>query len=108
MAQTVPQDSGCTVEIEFLDNNGVAVAPVTATYRITDINSGVRLQADTEISPLSSIVNIEIAPSVNALRNNRLELEPKALTVTYTFDDGRLRTRTAEYQYNVERLYGRV
>jgi len=108
MTRTVPQDSGCTVEIEFLDNNGGAVIPVTASYRITDINSGVRLQTDTEISPLAAVVAIEIAPSVNALRNSLIEFEPKALTVTFTFDDGHIRSRTVEYQYNVERLYGRV
>lgn len=109
MLNVVNQDSGFLLIMAFYDNYRRPVTPATATYKITDVNSITTLKEETAIVDLAQKIELEIPPEVNDLINEKLDLEPKAITVTYSYWNGRATVvRVSEFQYVVARMYGKV
>ncbi len=82
----VNEKSNVKLTLTFRDEDGDAVTPDSASYRIDDEFSGDAVKADTAISPSSSTYDIVISSTENAIIDtNRVE-EIKLVTVDFTYD----------------------
>ncbi|MBN2392168.1 MAG: hypothetical protein JXR84_15680 [Anaerolineae bacterium] len=84
--------------VTFLDEDGLAAMPTAATWQCHDVASDTELQAETALTPASSI-KITIPASVNTLVNPHAIQEKHRITLvaTYGGDD----QVTAEYDFVV-------
>lgn len=90
----------------FTDDDGVAVTPDVATYRIDDEASRTNIQPATSIGPLSSSVALVITDEQNAIIRPRSKFEIRTVTVEWDYDTDK--HGTAQYRYKVLNLYGVV
>jgi len=100
--ENVNDGSTCWLTITFLDQDGVAASPSSATYRIDDPDTGVEIVDDTAITPISSEVELEISPESNTVRSESNVRERRRVTVKATFGSGDKFNKT--YTYNVVNL----
>lgn len=102
----INERTSLTLTVNFLDEDGVAVVPDAATYRIDDRAVKTNILPATAIAPLSSSVELEITSDQNRIIKERSRSEIKTVTVEWDYDTSR--HGTAEYRYRVMNLYGVV
>lgn len=92
----------------FFDEDGVAVTPDSATYRIDSLQGtrGTPVLPATAISPLGTTADLEITPEQNQIIRQRNPYEIKVVTVEFVYDTDK--RGTSEYRYKVLNLYGVV
>jgi hypothetical protein len=97
----VNEETTSYLTVTFYDKNGDPAAPTSATWEAIDLKSGAVLQAETALSPASSI-EITIPSSVNEIQDNTKEEEIRRITVigVYGADD----KVTQQYDYRVINL----
>ena len=102
MADQINEDSTGYLTVTFLDKNGVAAAPVSATYRIHDVLSGTEIRAETAINPVAAQVELTLTPADNTLVSEANSTEPRRVTVVgvYGHADG----VKADFVYEVKNL----
>lgn len=98
----VYEGSTWLVTAAFTDDNGIAVTPTSARYRIDDVKSGQNIVAAADVPSLGSSAEIEITPAQNAVINDRYAIEPRRLTLVFVY--GAARQRVAEYKYDLINL----
>ena len=92
------------VTVAFTDEDGVAVIPSSAFYRLDDRQRRTVILDDTVIGSLATSVEIEITPEQNRILRPRSVSEIRTLTVHYEWGSGR--EANSEYRYKVLNLYG--
>jgi hypothetical protein len=98
--------STIVVTVAFLDDDGVAVTPDAATYRIDDKASRTAILAATAIGSLSTSVDLTITSEQNAIVRPRKAFEIRTVTVEFDYDGDK--HGTAQYEYKLVNLYGVV
>lgn len=106
---SVNERSDFALAVSFLDEDGVAVVPTAATYRIDDQLSRRSIQSSTAFPSLASSVDLWITSDQNFIIKSRSAYEIRTVTVEYDYesDDGP-KHGTAEYRYKLVNLYGVV
>lgn len=95
--------------IQFLDEDSVAVVPISATYRIDDEASRTSILPSTNFPSLASSVDLWITSDQNFIIRPRSVYEIRTVTVSYVYEsDNGPTPATAQYQYRVKNLYGVV
>ena len=103
---TVNEGSHAFVTVYFWDENGVAVIPTTATYRIDDVSSNQKVVAAVALpAPMAVSKIITITPAENTILNVKNRFEERRITVLFTYSAG-AKTGTDEFVYAVKNLYG--
>lgn len=98
--------STVVLTVAFLDDDGAAVTPDAATYRIDDEANRASVQSATTISPLDDTVDLEITGDQNYIIKPRSKSEIRTVTIEFDYDSGK--HGTAEYRYKLVNLYGVV
>jgi hypothetical protein len=95
--------------IEFLDEDGIAVTPTAATYRIDDKLNRSVIQPATSFPSLASSVDLWITSDQNHIIRSRNAYEIRTVTVEFDYDsDDGPKHATAEYRYKLVNLHGVV
>lgn len=95
------------LRVSFLDEDGVAVIPASATYRIDDERSRTNIQPVTAFPSLSSVVDLWITSDQNFIVRPRREYEVRTVTVSYVYESDNGPTPVnAQYKYKLVNLYG--
>lgn len=99
---SVNEKSTAVLTVSFKDENGIAVAPSSGTYTITDVDSGTVITASTPFTPSGTTHDLTITPTENRILTTSNLFEKRKVTVTFTY----LVTKqgTAEYIYLVNNL----
>ena len=88
----------------FTDEDGAAVTPSLATYRIHDKQRRTVILDDTAISPLATSAEIRITGEQNRILRPRAAYEIRTVTVHYEWGaDG---VANSEFRYKLINLYG--
>lgn len=87
--------------VTFFDKTGVVATPITVTWSAHDKSTGIEMQAETSLSPASSI-EITIPKEVNAILFNRNVRETRLITVKATY--GNNESINSYYEYTVANL----
>jgi hypothetical protein len=95
-----------TITATFTDDDGVAVTPDAATYRIDDEANRTNIQPSTSIGSLDDTVNIVITSDQNFIIRPRSKSEIRTVTVEWDYDTDK--HGTAQYRYKLINLYGVV
>ena len=101
--ERVNEGSYFRVTASFVDEDGAAVTPDFANYRIDDQDSGNEIKETTASSPTGSTYEIEIPGEENIILNPPAEIETRVVTVSFVYDT--YKVGTAEYRYRVFKLY---
>lgn len=99
----VIEGDNASVTISWFDKVGVAEAPISASYRINDIDSGEQIRGDTSLSATET-VTIELTQSDNQILDSTKEHEGRRLTATAVYgtdDNGDSIQKTVEYDWQV-------
>jgi hypothetical protein len=104
MIPGVNEGSTHVVTASFSDEDGNAVIPTSASYRVDDAASGTVVIAATAVTPTAAVIDIVIPAAKNMILNAGRSLEQRVLTVTFTYSGGK--TGTGEYHYHVKNLRG--
>lgn len=77
------------VRVDFVDRNGAPAAPSSATYSITDVDTGAEIRAATPIGTPGASVELVITPAETAIHTEGRALERRLVRVvgTYGVDD---------------------
>lgn len=102
MADQINEGSTGYLTVTFLDKNGLAAAPVSATYRIHDVLSGTEIRAETAITPIAAQVEITLTPADNTLVNEVNSSEPRRVTAVAVY--GQADGVKADFVYEVKNL----
>ena len=97
------EKSTVMVTVAFKDEDGVAVTPSAATYRLDAVTEGHTILAATAIGSLSTSVSLHITSAQNAALS-AAPFSERCLTVEY--DYGTTKHGTAEYRYKIKNLIG--
>jgi hypothetical protein len=97
--ESVTEGSSAQLTVTFYNASAVAEAPDSATYKVTDLDSGRELLAATSITPISTQVALGLSPTVNAMVNQGKRFEMRVVTVTAVY--GESDRHVAEYRYKV-------
>ncbi len=102
MTTTINERTTARIRITFLDFDGAAAQPTSATYRVDDVSSGTAVVASTPLSPSSGVATVTLPASANAILSDRNAFERRRMTVVaqYGADD----QVTAEYDFRVANL----
>lgn len=105
----VAERSDFPVAISFLDEDGVAVIPTAATYRIDDELNRRNIQPATAFPSLATSVDLWITGDQNHIIRSRSKYEVRTVTVEFNYesDDGPKHV-TAQYKYKLLNLHGVV
>jgi hypothetical protein len=95
------------ITVAFTDDDGVAVTPDSATYRIDDRASRTNILPATAVGSLASSVDLTITSEQNAIIRSRKPFEIRTMTVEFDYD-GSTKHGTAQYEYKLVNLYGVV
>lgn len=97
------------IAVTFLDEDGVAVVPDAATYRIDDVARRRNIQPATAFPSLASTVDLWITSDQNHIIRSRSDYEIRTVTVEYDYtSDAGAKHATAEYRYKLLNLHGVV
>jgi hypothetical protein len=99
--------STVVLTVAFTDDDGAAVTPDSATYRIDDRASRTAILAATVIGSLSTSVDLTITSEQNAIVKPRKAFEVRTVTIEFDYD-GSTKHGTAQYEYKLVNLYGVV
>lgn len=102
---TVSEGSHAFVTVYWYDEDGAAVTPTAATYRLDDVASGQAILAATSISSLSTSNLLTITPAQNTILRSKNRFEERRLTVVFTYSSG-AKTGTGEFVYAIKNLFG--
>ena len=102
MSKIYDELSTVTVTASLKDNNGDALTPVTARYRIDDCLTGRQLVDWTTLTPATAMT-IQIPGSVNAIINSDRQT-PEQKVVTLNTDNGLSTQLFSQYFYGVRDL----
>lgn len=101
---TVNERSSWISTIAFTDENGLAISPSSASYRIDDVGSGAEIRDNTAITPLASSVEIVWTPEDTKILSDVHLFEVRVLTVTWLY--GTSKQGTEEYILKIKNLKG--
>ncbi len=90
------------ITVAFRDENGGAVTPSAASYRIDDALSGAAIRPLTDLGPGGPSVEITITDAENRILVPENSTEERLLTVFFTYGAGK--KGNAEYRYIVKNL----
>lgn len=97
--ETVTEGSSAQLTVTFYNSAGIAAAPTSATYKVTDKDSGKEMLPETSITPISTAATLALTPTVNTLVNQGKRNELRVVTVVADYgDDDQF---VAEYEYKV-------
>lgn len=97
------------IAVTFLDEDGVAVTPDAATYRIDDIERRTNIQPATAFPSLATTVDLWITSDQNHIIRSRADYEIRTVTVEYDYtSDAGAKHATAKYEYKLMNLHGVV
>lgn len=97
------------IAVTFLDEDGVAVVPDAATYRIDDVERRRNIQPATAFPSLASTVDLWITSDQNFIIRSRSKYEIRTVTVEYDYtSDAGSKHATAKYEYKLINLRGVV
>jgi len=99
---TFNERSTVLVAVAFRDEDGVAVIPTSASYRLDDVRSGVHIIESTALGSLAASMEIEIPHASNTVLDQRREFEQHRLTVQFDYGSGRRGTN--DYVFAVRNL----
>ena len=94
------------IDVDFFDDDGVAVVPSAATVRIDDEKNRTVIRPETAIGSLATTVTIVVTADENYIIKPRAKSEVR--TVTVGFDYGAGRHGNSVYKYKLINLYGVV
>jgi hypothetical protein len=99
--EVVNEDSTAYLTVTFLDKDGTAAVPSSASYRIDCLTNASEVKDDTVLTPASSI-EITLSAADNAIITQTNAIERRLVTVfaTYGASDG----VKDEYEYNVQNM----
>lgn len=101
--------SDFALAVSFLDEDGVAVVPTAATYRIDDEANRTNLLPSTAFPSLASSVDLWIDSDYNRIIRSRAKSEIRTVTVEYDYtSDAGPTHATSQYRYKVLNLFGVV
>jgi hypothetical protein len=98
--------STVVLTVAFTDDDGAAVTPDAATYRIDDRASRTSILPASSIGSLASSIDLTITSEQNAIVRPRKAFEIRTITVEFDYDSGK--HGTAQYEYKLVNLYGVV
>lgn len=104
MIPVVNEGSTHVVTASFFDEDGNAVIPASASYRVDDAASGAEVIAATAVTPTTPVIDIVIPAGKNMILNAVRSSEQRVLTMTFTYSGGK--TGTGEYTYRITNLRG--
>jgi hypothetical protein len=94
----VYEGSTSVVKLTFTDENGDAVIPTSATYRIDDKVTRTSIHATAAFVPVASTYNVEITAAENRILKSTNVSEDRVLTVTFSYGVGKTGTSMKEYR----------
>ena len=97
---TVNEGSASFITLNFRDQTGAAVTPITARYRLD--KAGAAVKAWTTFIPASSTHVLAITGAENSLLSADAETETMRVTVEWTYDTDK--TGTTDTTYTVKGL----
>lgn len=104
--ETVNENDNASLTINWYDKTGIAEAPLSASYRIDDVDSGEEIRGVTALSATES-VTIQLTHDDNRIldaTNPAKQHEGRRLTATAVYgtdDDGAAIQKTVEYDWQV-------
>ena len=105
----VNERSAFPLQVSFLDEDGVAVVPTSATYRIDDEQRRTSILPETSFPSLASSLDLWITGEQNFIIRSRSKWEIRTVTVSYVYEsDNGPTPATSQYKYKVLNLYGVV
>lgn len=104
METPVNEKSSSVLQVSFFDDHDVAIIPISANYKIDDVGTGTVILAETALSPLSSVVSIDITSTQNRIINSVNTFETRIVTVKFVYGTDKL--GTGEYIYTIKNLFG--
>lgn len=105
----VNERSAFPLRVSFLDEDGVAVVPTSASYRIDDQKNRTNILPLTALGSLSSAMDIWITSDQNYIIRPRSVYEIRTVTVSYVYEsDNGPTPATSQYKYKLVNLYGVV
>jgi hypothetical protein len=94
--------------LQFFDDNGVGVVPVSATYEVTDVGSGTVVRAATAVPGLAASVDLALLYADNTLVDSAATRERRRVKVVAIYEadngEGDPRQRTTHFEYEVLRV----
>lgn len=89
------------INIPFVDLDGNAVRPDTASYRIDDLLSETEIKETTFFNPESTSYDLEIPGELNVIVDDTQRLETRVVTIAFYYGD---RVGTFEHRYWLKNL----
>ena len=97
------------ITVSFLDEDGAAVIPTAATYRLDDEQLRTNLVPSTAIGSLAASVDVWITSEQNRIIRPRNPYEIRTLTIEFDYTSANGPAHgTAKYRYKLINLYGVV
>lgn len=93
-----------TVALTFADEDGAAVTPTSASYRVTDVASGTEMMAETAFAPAGSTHTLTVPATVQRILDPTNAYEMRAVAVEFTWGNP-AKTGTGEVVYRVQNLH---
>lgn len=107
--EEVNERTSTVIAVAFLDEDGAAVVPSSATYRIDRPERRTNIQPATTIGALNSTISLLITSEQNNILRNRSPFEIQEVTVEFDYT-GTLGPMhgTMNFRYKIINLYGVV
>ncbi len=103
----VNERTSLTLTVSFFDEDGIAVTPDAATYRLDSVTRPVTaIVPATSFPSLASAVDLEITSEQNRIYKQRNSFEERIVTVEFDYASGKHGTN--QFRYKVINLYGVV
>jgi hypothetical protein len=99
----INQETTYTLGLDFTDDQGGAVTPTSASYRIDDLESGNEVVPWTSIFPTTSSFDLVVTAEQNAMAGNSTDRETRVVTVKFGYSADS-KQDTDEYRYWISRL----
>jgi hypothetical protein len=98
--ETINENTTCTIQVNFWDEDGVAITPDSASYVLYDKFSGTS-RGSGAIGSLATSVNLTLSTTENRIldQNNRYEIAVAQVSFAYG-----TKSNTQEYQYKISNL----
>ena len=82
---TIPEETTSYITVTFLDKDGAAAAPASATWEAIDVDTGTVMKTSTAITPIAASVEITIPPAVNVIVDESKRLEMRRIIVKASY-----------------------
>jgi len=104
---TINEQTSQTFTAEFYDENNAPITPEIATYSVHDVGSGTAIIPETQITPLSPSVEIEVSTDNNKILTDTNSKETRNLTVQFKYRNSKgelVKGNTIEMYYDIINL----